>query len=280
MSRYITLECVVKKFQPDFFLRVADMLGRLGGSAQAADVMSEELGGDTIRALFKGLLRAWPIEDMSESFANIERECHEYGFRLSALTVHTIVQYLAEPDPVPEEFFQLIATLRGRLNDEMPLYMYYALEPDKEHFAKGAELFGQYVDQQFRSTSFDIEEGGKCLAFDRGTACIFHLMRVLEVGLYTLADALGVQDIEPNWHNAIEQIEKKVRGLPQKTTQQKDDLAFYSEAATYLFNVKEPWRNRTAHAGHTYTVEKAEQVFESVRGFMQVLATRLTEKPL
>ena len=105
-------------------------------------------------------------------------------------------------------------------------------------------------------------------------------MRVLEPGLYGLADSLKIVRIEENWHNAIEQIDKAVRGLPRTTPDEKVSVQFYTEAAAHLFNVKEAWRNRAAHAGHTYAEEKAEQIFESVRGFMQVLSTRLSEKPL
>ena len=45
---------------------------------------------------------------------------------------------------------------------------------------------------------------GKCLALNRETAGVFHLMRVLQIGLYALADDLHVQNLRENWQNAIE----------------------------------------------------------------------------
>lgn len=163
------------------------------------------------------------------------------------------------------------------LSYEMQSHVFMYIEPTKAYLYTGSELFGHEVATSFPSSSFDIEEAGKCLALNRSTACVFHLMRVLETGLYAVANALGVQDIELNWHNAIEQTEKKIRALPAKTPQEKIDLGFYSDASAYLFGVKEPWRNRSAHTGNIYIEEKSQQIFESVRGFMQVLSTRLTE---
>ena len=124
----------------------------------------------------------------------------------------------------------------------MRLLVYYALEPDKQHFVNKPDLFGENVANSFPSTVFDIEEAGKCLAFSRQTACVFHLMRVLEIGLYSLARAIRIQKIEENWHNAIEQIERAIRNLPRGTPKEKEELAFYSDATAQLFSVKEAWR--------------------------------------
>jgi hypothetical protein len=55
------------------------------------------------------------------------------------------------------------------------------------------------------SASFDIEEAGKCLAFDRGTATVMHLMRVLEVGLKALAKVLQIA-YAPSWDSYIKKI--------------------------------------------------------------------------
>jgi hypothetical protein len=154
------------------------------------------------------------------------------------------------------------------------------LEPEKVHFATTPDQFGEVVARAFSRATDDIEEAAQCIAFDRSTACVFHLMRVLELGMYALADNLSVPNIQENWHNAIEQIEKAVRALPHGTPDEKTDQQFYSDVAAHLFNVKDAWRNRTAHAGHVYTESKAVQIFENTRSFMRTLSTRVAEKPL
>ena len=86
---------------------------------------------------------------------------------------------------------------------------------------------------------------------------------------------LEIQKIEENWHNAIEQIEKAIRALPKADDRKQP----YSDAAAHFMYVKDAWRNRTAHIGKIYTDEKAQQILENVRGFMQVLATQLGAPP-
>jgi hypothetical protein len=52
------------------------------------------------------------------------------------------------------------------------------------------------VTTNFSSTSFDIEEAGKCFATGRNTATVMHLMRVMEIGLKAAAIGMNVPDPE------------------------------------------------------------------------------------
>lgn len=286
ISRYITLGAILKQFRPEFFLRISHFLGATSGVAEYVVGAFQPLIQSIDPAAGLTLLERFVAgvltnkQEMVGYFAELAQECRDCGLRFSANTGHQIVQALKEPKPDHAELIRLFDHLEARLREEMAFFVYYAVAEDKQHLATGTNLFGEPVVQAFPTAKEDIDEAGKCLAFDRGTACVFHLMRVLEAGLYAIAGALEVQDIEPNWANAIDQIDKKIRGLPRKTPQEKVDLAFYSDASAYLFNVKEPWRNRSVHSGQMYTEEKAQQIFESVRGFIQVLSTRLTEKHL
>ena len=149
------------------------------------------------------------------------------------------------------------------------------------------------VSERFPSADFDIVEAGKCLAFSRGTACVYHLMRVLERGLYTLADYLEIEDIQENWQNAIEQIEKTIKELDNARPSRRADASvrteweskrrFCSDAATHFAYVKDAWRNSTVHVSlsraRIYPVEDAQRVYENVKGFMGILATRLSTEP-
>ena len=65
------------------------------------------------------------------------------------------------------------------------------MQPRNVPYYETRPLFGPDVFNNFSSANDDIDEAGKCLALGRGTACVMHLMRVLEVGLAALASALG-----------------------------------------------------------------------------------------
>lgn len=206
--------------------------------------------------------------------------CTELGLIVGRQKANSIIHNLTPGDANPYDISNELGQLDDIIHTELESHVFLFIEPTKAHLYSQQDLFGTQVAAQFPSASVDLEEAGKCLALNRGTACVFHLMRIMEIGLYSMAEALQVSNIQENWHNAIEQIERVVRGLPRGTPTEKESMAFYSDAAAQLFNVKEAWRNRTAHSGHIYTEEKAQQIFDSIRGFMQALATRLSDKPL
>lgn len=108
-------------------------------------------------------------------------------------------------------------------------------------------------------------------------------MRVLERGLNALAAELGVKFENRNWHNVITDVETAIRDIQKSggnSSRQnwKEDLHFYSEAATNFHYFKDAWRNYTTHVHDTYSTERAKTIFDHVRGFMQHLATRLREQ--
>ena len=141
---------------------------------------------------------------------------------------------------------------------------------------------GEDTHRAFPSTDFDASEAGVCLALSRATASVFHLMRVMEIGLTVMGAQFGLSPEHTNWGSAIEQIESRVRDMHKDPRWKalpdcKDLQRFYSEAASHFAIVKDAWRNHTAHARAMYTEEKATLIFENVAAFMQTLATRLQE---
>ena len=52
---------------------------------------------------------------------------------------------------------------------------------------------------------------------------------------------------------------------------------FYSEAAVQFTYFKDAWRNYVVHENRIFDEDKALQIFEHVRAFMQSLAMKLSE---
>lgn len=143
-------------------------------------------------------------------------------------------------------------------------------------------LFGEAVASAFPSAAFDIAESGICLSLDRGTASVFHAMRVLEIGLTALGAKFGVSLAHTNWEPAIRGIESKIREMHKDAVWKllpdcKEQQEFYAQAATHFGVLKDAWRNYTMHVRGVYTEEMAEGIFNNVKGFMQKLAMRLHE---
>jgi hypothetical protein len=119
----------------------------------------------------------------------------------------------------------------------------------------------------FPAMEHDLIEAGNTFALDRFTACVFHLMRVMEVGLKVVAKALGVAYIS-DWGQCLRDIEKQCQQLPDQ---------FFRDASLYLRSVKNAWRNPTMHVEKRYSESEAERIFQSVQSFMVHLATKLSE---
>ena len=161
---------------------------------------------------------------------------------------------------------------------------FYVPEERIKFFPKKSDphIFGKAVGDAFPSAMQDVAESGVCLALDRGTACVFHLMRVLEIGLTTLGAKFGVSLAHTNWAPAIEEIESKIREMHRDSAWKalpdcKQQQEFYAQAASHFGILKDAWRNYTMHVRGFYTEEQAERIFENVKGFMQKLAERLSE---
>ena len=66
-------------------------------------------------------------------------------------------------------------------------------------FQRSLTLFGTEVAARFPRAIVDIEEAGKCFALGRFTACVFHLMRVVEAGLAAISRSLNIVKHSPTW---------------------------------------------------------------------------------
>jgi len=68
------------------------------------------------------------------------------------------------------------------------------------------------VAERFPEAIFDMAEAGKCLALDRSTASVFHLMRVTEYGLNGVSVFLKIKDpLGPNWDQIIKSIDSELK---------------------------------------------------------------------
>ena len=168
------------------------------------------------------------------------------------------------------------------LENELSLRLFFEVPPDKAklYSDNNAAPFGDSVAVAFPSVSFDAGEANRCIALSRNTACVFHLMRVLEIGLSVLAKQFNVAHEHRNWENVIGDITAAIGRIdqqPNRPSTWRDDREFYSQCASHFRIFKDAWRNYTAHARGKYDEQEALDLIGNVRSFMQKLATRLHE---
>jgi hypothetical protein len=221
------------------------------------------------------------------SLGHVEQQFSELALRISAETVKEVMLAL-QSETSSHNFQWLIEQIRAihKLADkEMKDKTFFYVPAERTKFfptTNKTHIFGEAVGKAFPSAAYDISEAGTCLALARGTACVFHVMRVLEIGLAALGNKFGVSLANTNWGPAIDQIERKIKGmrgdpawsvLPDCKQQQE----FYAQAASHFGILKDAWRNYTMHVRGFYTEEQAVQIFENAKSFMQKLAERLSE---
>lgn len=143
--------------------------------------------------------------------------------------------------------------------------------------------FGNEVFDSFPETRQEIKDAANCIAASLYTASVFHLMRVSEHGLRTLAQTMKVsikhkgkpQPLDTaTWDKVIVALKKKIDAAhaSKHSPVRAKKLAFYSDMADRCSYVKDLWRNDVMHARKSYSYHEAVAVFDRVKGFMQLLA--------
>jgi hypothetical protein len=177
------------------------------------------------------------------------------------------------PAPLPG-IAQAINHLISRLQDELDAQYFFHLTQSDVRFYTETQPFGPQVSVKFDAATEDIDEAAKCVALQRPTACVFHLMRVLEIGVQTLGRKLKVK-IDPKketWHQIILHVNKAVEALPSKASAERKKKSAYAEAASHLQSARLAWRNEVMHPKQTYTRQEAFDIFNASRVFMASLA--------
>lgn len=221
------------------------------------------------------------MQDWLHDAEAAETLCRKLGLTLSEMSIKRIKDLLSQKTQISRsELVKLNNELDNRVIDEMKSRKFFSIEPDKVHFLQITDLFGAEVSSNFPSAAFDIEEAGKCLAFERWTASISHLMKVLELGLNVLAKDLDIPLGQQNWQNIIGQIEKEIRNINKDTAgpNWKEKEQFYSEVALQFRYFKNAWRNHVMHIWQvSYDEERAMAIYSHVKEFMITLASRCHE---
>jgi hypothetical protein len=254
------------------------------------DCLLGAIGGDGEQPIFQMFL---PLDQSTRDRAltglgHIESEYRKVGLSLTADVIVDLIGELNDPRWQNKNFQWLIDQISHieNLADKQlreRTFFYVPLERAK-YFRREGELplFGQSVADSFARATYDIREAGCCLGLARFTAAVFHLMRVLEVGLSALGTKFDVSLEHTNWGPAIEQIDSRIKGMHKDPLWKelpdcKEQQEFYSQAVSHFEVLKNAWRNYTMHRRAFYTEEQAEEIYNGVRGFMQKLATRLNE---
>lgn len=271
--RLLTLRDIMKRFNVGAFLRMGWVAGFTGGGVTAV----HSIPGVSAKATHEPLPDEF--QKAGQTFRELGTHCVELGLHASAASCNRLVALADRKDALFSDLESLLQELYGRLDDEMKARWFFCVDADKTSYFLPSP-FGADVATKFSEAMTDIEEAAKCLAMDRGTACVFHLMRVLECALRSLAISLNDPDLDPRRNPSWDAILRKCRAqlalpLAQRSPEWRADDQFFSAVTERLMAVKDAWRNPTMHVEKKYTPEEAEDIWNSTRAFMRQVATKL-----
>jgi hypothetical protein len=182
-------------------------------------------------------------------------------------------------------FLEIGVRLREEMKHPAMFIMPVPLKTYYESPLKGWEsVIDRYGSAQFME---DISEAGKCLATDRLTGCVFHLMRIVETAVIELYWLTGLPlDEKAHFGSVVSKLEKltqrtEFKDLPPVA---QPHIGFLKEVLPYLHAVKDAWRNRVSHVDERilpkdgYAPENVTEIYMATRGLMRTLAEKAPVK--
>ncbi len=235
------------------------------------------------------------FKEMMKSLDSLVSIFDEAGMNLSSISAKAALA-VAEQVPVIDKHAELdisamikiqaqITDMQSRARDEFVTRYVLVMPPSKiDYYDPTKPRFGKDADLKFSTAADDIKEAEKCFALARYTATVFHLMRVMEIGVRSVARCLAVPDptkpAERNWGFVLREINTAIKS--KQKTLSISDQDFFDSVYIALDKVRSLWRNPTMHVERKYDEEEANEILEAVRIFVRKLASRLDQdgKPL
>lgn len=210
-------------------------------------------------------------DDFIALLAEVRKMMSECGMKSSAVYIKRLTEVYRDGGDDAVQVKGMCAILHERLTDDL-VSVYFKHVPESRLY-NSKEPFGPKVTVKFGRALTDIEEVGKCIALERSTAAVFHLGRVLELVMHSLAAVLGRPlPNDRQWQALLDAINGAVAGLPTSTEAERHRKSELAQAASNLYNVKLAWRNNVMHPKESYSPEEAREIYGTSCTFVRHLA--------
>jgi hypothetical protein len=285
-KRFVTLRELMEELQLQSLIAFSEFVGQINGIVKV--LLSEAKVQNNYYTYLNTPLKDITDKDTQSAIDDliavtnvVSEHYRSIGLTMSNMALGRLIDLINSPKVTLSSLSEQCRDFLSRLKDETESVSVFTVKSNMQWLATGEQFFGLRVAGAFPSAESDIDNAGKCLAFERWTASVFHSMRVLEIGLNTLAVRFNVPFADKNWQNIIDQIEAEIRKIAQAGRQQgtnwKEEEHFYSEAALQFRYFKNAWRNYVMHIRENYDEERATSIFVHVKGFMKHISQKLSE---
>jgi hypothetical protein len=205
-----------------------------------------------------------------------------------------------------KEIVDMARELKTRIDEGLTRRTFIYIPTANAEYYEQDALFGPEVAEKFPEANKEIREAGNCYATGNYTACVFHLMRAVEIGAKAMVYHMKAQKHlgTHEWVKGVRVFKKKpvelcdwrmlIGGLRtalgelEKGTatdpRKKAKHAFFSEIVEAFSLFKDAWRNKLSH-GHDitpgrklYLEGETTDIMKSTKRFMRLLAQRVKER--
>jgi hypothetical protein len=199
------------------------------------------------------------------------------------LLIERLLRHLAGLSLV--RLHEQVITLPNMIEVELKDILFLYIPKDHAVWFNKNDPFGSKVSNNFPSTMQDIKDACNCYAIGQYTACIFHLMRVAEIGLRILAWDRRIKFKKKSplelkeWREifkGLEDEEIRLKSL-HRTKAREAQFEFYHGAMIELRAFKNLYRDRTMHARACYDIYQTTSAMVNVSAFMKGLSEKISE---
>jgi hypothetical protein len=263
--------------------------GSLGGLALLGDPPQGGIGGNNALATLAST-GGTPVPKSGNYLTEEERvECAMYldfvagslkGIDVDSISPEIIRVKNVLPYSPRDKVRWQIENITDRIIDELEDQSFLHVKTTRVDFYEKSELFGPKVSKKFGTVNGEITNAGTCFSLEQYTACVFHLMRVMEHCVQRFGIKLKVEiDVKnESWSVIMDHVNREIErmpGGPKATSGAKATLAQKAKrqkmalAASRLDHVRIAWRNDVMHPKAKYDENEAKEVIASVQAFLE-----------
>jgi hypothetical protein len=245
--------------------------------ALARALMSDYIGPGIAPAALQGtppVLSAEDRENFADLLGFIDRICKTVDIVSVSGEVGRAVSVAKISGDRAELRFH-IENLGHRITEELGSQEFLHVPSQRARYYRDNTLFGEAVSKKLPKAADDITHAASCFALGQNTACVFHLMRVMEYVVQRFGMRLKVPLKKPrdsSWTEIMDLVNQAVKALPggkKHNRAQNLRKQRFSAAAGRLDHVRLVWRNEVMHPKATYDEAEALEVLTAVEAFLK-----------
>lgn len=188
-------------------------------------------------------------KEFSEKMASLRQHAERLKMRSTLKQIGYLAQYIQEGGKAQSEIARMLEELQKRIQEDLEARVFLTVSLDKAEFFAHDWLQDSDIAKAFPMTALpEMLNAGRCYAYDEDTACMFHLMRVIDFGLRVVAKSLGISYDARNWMGIANEIQKNMeQKYATKTVDWKKSEPLYAGILTDIQAISRGHRNPVLH---------------------------------